>query len=330
MSDPPAPAPASPAAAPSGLGGWAQANLLALVLLALCVGLALLLPAFATRANAIIVLQSSAIIGVMAVGLAFVMVAGGFDLSFGATMFFAGAVAARTIMADPDAALLAFLAAPLAGAAIGAANGALLVLTGISPLLGTIATALVIRALAVLYVVETWMEVPRTATAFRALGQGNLWGLPYSVIVFLGLAAVAHLVLSRTVFGRALYAVGANPRAAHVAGLPVRRVRIAAYTICGACAGVAGTINVASVGGLSAVFNISYLYDVVTAVVVGGVSFYGGVGSITGVVVGVLILAVLRNGMVLLNTPHYAQNIVAGVFLLAAIGIDSWVSRRRR
>jgi ribose transport system permease protein len=328
MSDQPVTQMKTPSTA--GVAGWAGANVLATVFVVLCIFLAVLLPAFATPANAVVILQSSAIVGLMAVGLSFVMISGGFDLSFGATMFLAGAVAARVTIVYPEAALVAFIAAPLVGAAIGAANGTLLVLTGISPMLGTIATALIIRALAILYVLDTWMEVPRTATAFRALGQGNFYGLPYSVLVFVGIAAVAHCVLAHTSFGRQLYAVGANRRAAHVAGLPCRRVQIIAYIFCGACAGVSGAINVASVGGLSAVFNISYLYEVVTAVVVGGVSFFGGIGTVTGVFLGILILAVLRNGMVLVNMPHYAQNIVAGVFLLVAIGIDSWLHQRRR
>jgi ribose/xylose/arabinose/galactoside ABC-type transport system permease subunit len=309
--------------------GWVSANVLAIVFFVLCLLLTVWLPVFATPANVVIILQSCAIIGVMALGLTFVMISGGFDLSFGATMFLAGAVAAQVTLLYPDAAFLAIFAAPLVGAAVGMANGALVVLTGISPLLGTIATALIIRAFAVLYVLETWMEIPRAATSFRALGQGTLFGIPYAVLVLVGLAVLAHWVLIHTVFGRQLYLVGANPRAALVSGLPCSRVKIIAYTVCGSCAGIAGAINVASVGGLSAVFNISYLYEVVTAVVVGGVSFYGGVGTAMGVFLGVLILAVLRNGMVLLNTPHYAQSVVAGVFLLIAIGIDSWLHERR-
>ena len=311
------------------LRAWAGANALTVIFLVLCVGLALAFPAFATKSNALLILQSSAIIGVMAVGLAFVMIGGGFDLSFAATMFLAGAVAARLVVVDDSVAVLALFVAPLVGAGVGALNGSLVVLTGISPLLATIATALLIRAFAVLYVMQTWMEIPKSASAFLYIGQGTLAGVPVSVFLFLGVAAIGHFLLFHTVFGRVLFAAGANARAARNAGLGYRRAQITAYVICGACAGIAGVINVSSVGGLSAVFNISYLYEVVTAVVIGGVSFFGGVGSIYSVVLGVLILGVLRNAMILMNTPHYTQNVIGGVFLLVAIGIDSWLHKQR-
>ena len=302
---------------------------LTVIFVVVCLGLALAFPSFATPANWVLILQSSAIIGVLAIGLAFVMISGGFDLSFAATMLLAGAVAAQILMYDHDAALLALLAAPAVGAVIGLMNGTLIVLTGISPLLATIATALLIRAFAVLFVMQTWMEVPRTATAFLLIGQGSVAGIPVSVLLFVVVAALAHLVLSYTVLGRVLYAAGANPRAARAAGLAYRTAQIVAYMVAGICAGIAGVINVSSVGGLSAVFNISYLYDVVTAVVIGGVSFFGGVGTIYGVLLGVLILGVIGNAMTIMNTPHYMQGVITGVFLLVAIGVDSWLYRRR-
>lgn len=311
------------------LFAWAGRNALTLIFLALCILLSATLPTFLTLGNWTIILQSSAIIGVMGFGLSFVMISGSFDLSFAATMLLAGAVSARIIMLDDQATVLALLAGPLAGAVVGVLNGTVVVVTGISPLLATIATAMLIRAFAVLYVMQTWMEIPRSAASFLWLGQGSLRGIPISIFLLAGVAAASFILLNRTGFGRMLYAVGASPRAARVAGLRDEAVRIGAFMICGACAGIAGVINVSSVGGLSAVFNISYLYDVITVVVVGGVSFFGGVGTVYGVALGLLIIGVLKNAMIILNTPYYAQSMVGGVFLLLAIGLDSWLRKRR-
>ncbi|MEE9301489.1 MAG: ABC transporter permease [Alphaproteobacteria bacterium] len=311
------------------LRDWTSRNALLLLFLALCAVLAIAFPTFLTANNWILILQSSVMVGVMAIGLAFVMVGGGFDLSFAATMLVCGSVAARFMIGDSPSTPLALIVAPLVGGAIGLANGSIVVLGGISPLLGTIANAFIIRALGVLYVMETWMEIPVSATGFLFIGQGSIGGVPASVYIFIAIAVIAYVVLSHTGYGRMLFAIGTNPRAARVAGLPVPIIQIAAYGICGFCAGVAGVVNVSSVGGLSAVFNISYLYDVITAVVIGGVSFFGGIGSIYGVMLGVLILGVLKNAMVIMNMPHYTQNAVGGVFLIIAIGVDSYLQKLR-
>jgi len=315
-------------------GGWRvlgrlRQQPLLVILILLCLLLSAVFPTFATVNNWILILQSAAIVGIMGLGLAFVMIAGSFDLSFAATMLLSGAVSARVIMALPEASFLALLAGPAVGAVTGFLNGAIVVGTGISPLLATIANGLLIRAFAVLYVLVTWMEVPQSATGYLWIGQGFLFGIPVPVYLLLLVVALAWLLLQRSIFGRALLATGANPAAARVAGLRTKRIQIAAFTWCGACAGVAGVINVSSVGGLSAVFNISYLYDVITVVVVGGVSFFGGIGSVGGVVLGLLVMGVIKNAMIIMNTPHYLQNVAVGFFLLLAIGIDSWVRRRR-
>ena len=313
----------------SFLQDWAQKNVLLLLFIVLCIALGIAFPNFFTANNWILILQSSVIVGVMAIGLSFVMISGGFDLSFAATMLFCGAVAARFMVGDSPNTPLALIVAPLVGGAIGLANGAIVVFSGISPLLGTIANSLIIRALGVLYVMETWMEIPGEAAAFLFIGQGALGGVPFSVYLFVAIALIAHLVLAYSAYGRRVFASGANARAAHIAGVRVRLTQVAAYGICGLCAGIAGIVNVSSVGGLSAVFNVSYLYDVITAVVIGGVSFFGGIGSIGAVMLGVLILGVLKNAMIIMNMPHYTQNAVGGVFLIIAIGFDSYLQKLR-
>lgn len=313
----------------SKLQEWAQKHILLLLFVALCVALGMAFPNFFTANNWILILQSSVIVGVMAIGLSFVMISGGFDLSFAATMLFCGAVAARFMIGDSPSTPLALIVTPLVGGAIGLANGAIVVFSGISPLLGTIANSLIIRALGVLFVMETWMEIPGDATAFRFIGQGALGGVPFSVYLFILIVLVAHVVLAYSAYGRRIFSSGANARAAHIAGVRVRMTQVMAYGICGLCAGIAGIVNVSSVGGLSAVFNVSYLYDVITAVVIGGVSFFGGIGSIGAVMLGVLVLGVLKNAMIIMNMPHYTQNAVGGVFLIIAIGFDSYLQKLR-
>ena len=313
----------------SVLREWIGRNVLLLLFVTLCVVLGVAYFNFFTANNWILILQSSVIVGVMTIGLAFVMIGGGFDLSFAATMLFCGAVAARFMIGDEPSTPAALIVAPLVGAVIGLANGAVVVFGGISPLLGTIANSLIIRALGVLFVMETWMEIPVDASAFLFIGQGALGGVPFSIYLFIAIAVIAHIVLTKSNYGRRLFSCGANPRAARVAGVPVPATQVISYGICGLCAGIAGVINVSSVGGLSAVFNVSYLYDVITAVVIGGVSFFGGIGSIGTVVLGILILGVLKNAMIIMNLPHYTQNAVGGVFLIVAIGIDSYLQNLR-
>lgn len=308
---------------------WAGKNVLLVLFIVLCIALGGAVPAFLSAGNWLLILQSSVIVGVMTIGLAFVMIGGGFDLSFAATMLVCGAISARFMVGETSDTALAIVVAPLMGGVIGFANGAIVVYGGLSPLLATIANGLVIRALGVLYVMETWMEIPVGAKAYLFIGQGSVGGIPFAILVLAALALIGHVLLAHTTFGRHLYASGANPRAARVAGIDVRRTQVVAYAICGFCAGVAGIVNVSSVGGLSAVFNVSYLYDVVTATVIGGVSFFGGVGTMYGVVLGILILGVLKNAMIIMNLPHYTQNAIGGVFLIVAIGVDSYLQRLR-
>ena len=314
---------------PSALQDWAQKNVLLVLFVVLCIALGIAFPTFLTANNWILILQSSVIVGVMAIGLSFVMISGGFDLSFAATMLFCGAVAARFMVGDAPSTPLALIVAPLVGGAIGLANGAVVVFSGISPLLGTIANSLIIRALGVLYVMETWMEIPGEATAFLFIGQGALGGVPFSVL------SVHRDRADRPSRARVLglWATGVRERRQRAGGPYFRRARAhdagCRYGICGLCAGIAGVVNVSSVGGLSAVFNVSHLYDVITAVVIGGVSFFGGIGSIGAVVLGVLILGVLKNAMIIMNLPPYTQNAVGGVFLIIAIGFDSYLQKMR-
>ena len=308
---------------------WGKSNALLLILLFLCIAVGVNFPNFFTASNWSLILQSSVLAGVMAIGLSFVMISGGFDLSFAATMLFTGSVAARLMMGDNPNPYFAAIAAPMVGAIIGIINGSIVVLSGVSPLIGTIANSFIIRAIGVLYVMETWMEIPVEYTSFLFIGQGSIYGLPFSVYIFIFIIFLSYIILNHSKYGKALYASGANPKAAHVAGIHVKRTQIIAYGICGFCAGVSGVINVSSVGGLSAVFNVSYLYDVITIAVVGGVSFFGGVGSIYGIVLGILVIGVLKNAMIIMNMPHYTQNAVGGLFLIFAIGIDSYLQKIR-
>ena len=296
---------------------WSKSNALLLILIFLCLLVGINFPIFLTTGNWTLILQSSVLAGVMAIGLSFVMISGGFDLSFAATMLFTGSVAARLMMGDNPNPYFAAMAAPMVGALIGIINGSIVVLSGISPLIGTIANSFIIR------------EIPDEYTNFLFIGQGSIYGLPFSVYIFVFIILLSYILLNHSKYGKALYASGANPKAAHIAGIHVKRTQIIAYGICGFCAGVSGVINVSSVGGLSAVFNVSYLYDVITIAVVGGVSFFGGVGSIYGIVLGILVIGALKNAMIIMNMPHYTQNAVAGLFLIFAIGIDSYFQKNR-
>ena len=173
--------------------GWSKSNALLLILIFLCVLVGINFPIFMTTGNWTLILQSSVLAGVMAIGLSFVMISGGFDLSFAATMLFTGSVAARLMMGDNPNPYFAAMAAPMVGALIGIINGSIVVLSGISPLIGTIANSFIIRAIGVLYVMETWMEIPDEYTNFLFIGQGSIYGLPFSVYIFVLIILLSYI-----------------------------------------------------------------------------------------------------------------------------------------
>ena len=296
-------------------------------LLLLCVGLWIATPYFATLDNLRNVAEQSTVIGTLAIGMTFVILAGGIDLSVGSVVALAGVVLAlllRTSVAVP----VAVLGAIATGVAIGAINGALVTLGRLPPFIATLGTMSVARGLALL--LADGRPISGFPDGLRALASTRVLGVPLSVLLMLALFAVAHVVLTRTVLGRATYAIGGNAEAARLAGIPVRAYTTATYALAGASAALCATVLLARLDSAQPIAGIGYELDAIAAVVIGGTSLLGGSGSVLGTLIGALIMSVLRNGLNLLGVSSYVQQIAIGAVIVVAVLIDMALQRRRR
>ena len=265
--------------------------------------------------NIVNILVQSSVIGILAVGMTYVILTAGIDLSVGSVIALAG-VAAATFQ-DFGAPVMV-LAGLLTGVVVGILNGVFVTVGRVVPFIATLAMLTIARGLALTLTGASPTRI--TDQSFVQVGAGYLFGvIPYVVIV----AAIAFLLgglgLSRTAFGRSIYAVGGNREAARLSGIPVRRTVFAAYVISGLCAGVAGVLVTARTATAQPSAGQGNELDAIAAVVVGGVSLAGGRGSLVGTLYGVLILTIITNIFVLRNMSFDAQLIVKGVIILAAV-----------
>ncbi len=316
-----------------------------LVLMTLSGALALLVPEFRTLQNISNVLLQSSINCVLAVGMTFVILTAGIDLSVGSLLALTSAVmgVVLTRVAEPSGGTLiaaAVLGAIAAGALAGAMQGAVIVRWRVPPFICTLGMMTVARGLAlVLTQQQTIHGIPLQA---RWLGaqQLSIWiptseglsrlAVPVPVLVSLGLVAMAHVVLTQTVYGRHVMAVGANEEAARLAGVPVGPVKMSVYLLSGAAAGLAGVILTGRMGSASPIIGYGSELDAIAAVVIGGTSLFGGRGTVIGSLLGAVMMQVLRNGLTLMGKPDPIQQIVIGSVIVFAVVLDQVVQRRTR
>ncbi|MEO7520480.1 MAG: hypothetical protein ABIW79_01560, partial [Gemmatimonas sp.] len=282
-------------------------------------------PHFLTGANLLNVIEQSAIIGVIAVGMTFVILTGGIDLSVGSLVALTGVVFGLAAQAGAPMLLAAFLAI-VVGATCGSINGALVTLGRLPPFIATLGMMSVARGVALM--LSDGRPISGFSTGFRALATGSLWGLPLSAAIMLGTYLVAHVVLSRTTLGRYTYAIGGNEEAATLSGVNVRGVKGAAYAISGATSAVTSILLIARLDSAQPIAGMSYELDAIAAVVIGGASLLGGSGSVLGTLIGALIMAVLRNGLNLLGISSYVQQVSIGVVIVVAVLVDMTLRRR--
>ncbi len=298
-----------------------QTITMSIVLLALCVALAIIAPAFASRDNLLNVLLQSATNCVLAVGMTFVIIAAGIDLSVGSVLALSGVVLGVLVIGEGAGVVIGLCGAALTGALCGLLQGAVIVRWSVPPFVCTLGMMCAARGLALILTGgETLHGLPAGATW---LGQGKLIG-PIGVPIVLSLAAVAvaHIVLTRTVFGRQLFAVGANEEVARLAGVRVGMVKLGAYAICGFTAGLAGIIVAGRTGSASPIVGYGDELYAIAAAVIGGNSLMGGRGTVIGTLVGALLIQVLRNGLNILIVPDRWQLVVIGFVIVLAAIID--------
>src|SRR5947209_4426300 len=299
------------------------------VLLLLCVGFHFLSDSrFFTGQNLGIVLQQAAVNTVLAAGMTFVILTGGIDLSVGSILA-AAAMAGLTMSKLPDLGALWLPAAVLTGLGFGVINGALIALLRLPPFIVTLGSLTAVRGLARLLGADTTVFNPSIPYAF--IGNGSLTlipgvaSIPWLSVIALLVILVSWLVLRRTVLGVHLYAVGGNESAARLAGIKVWAVLIFVYGVSGLLAGLGGAMQAArlyAANGLQ--LGQSYELDAITAVILGGTSFVGGIGSIWGTLVGALIIAVLSNGLILTGVSDVWQYVIKGLVIIGAVALDRY------
>ncbi len=297
----------------------------AIGLLALCIGLWIATPYFATASNIANVVEQSAVVGIVAIGMTFVILTGGIDLSVGSVVALAGVVMG-SLLQQQIPLPIAVLAGLIVGAAAGAANGLMITWGKLPPFIATLGMMSVARGLALL--LTDGRPISGFPEALRALATQRVLGISGPVWCMLSLFAITQLVLTRTVLGRYIYAIGGNEEATAMSGINVRRYKTIVYAISGLSASICAVLLVARLNSAQPIAGIGYELDAIAAVVIGGTSLLGGSGSVVGTLIGALIMSVLRNGLNLLGVSSYLQQVTIGVVIVVAVLVDMALHRR--
>ncbi|AFY44871.1 inner-membrane translocator [Nostoc sp. PCC 7107] len=297
------------------------------ILVIICILFSLLSPNFFTTGNAVNILRQASINIVLATGMTFVILTGGIDLSVGSILA-VSAVVAVLVSLLPALGWLAVPAALLTGLLLGLLNGALITFLDVPPFIVTLGSLTALRGAA--FLVANGTTVINRNINFAWIGNSYVGPIPWLVIIALLTVAVSWFVLRQTVLGVQIYAVGGNERAARLTGIKVNRVLLFVYGVSGLLAGLAGIMSASRLYSATGILGQGYELDAIAAVILGGTSFTGGIGTIGGTLLGALIIAVLNNGLTLLNMSYFWQLVVKGLVIIAAVMIDRLRRRSRR
>jgi ribose transport system permease protein len=291
---------------------------IALVLLVVII--TIIQPTFLAFGNLMNVLSQWAPVGIMGIGMTYVVLTRGFDLAVAATYTLCAVTAAA--IGQFQAPIVAFAAAIVVGLLVGWVNGFVVAGLRVNPFIATLGTSLVISG----FTLVVTRNVPLIVSyePFSVLGSGRLFGVPYSGMVLIALMVIGGLMLAYSPYGHAVYATGGNPEASYLAGIRTSLVTASTYAISGACAGMAGVLTASQLSSAQPNVNPNLVFDVLTVVIVGGTSLAGGKGAIWRTAVGVAILATIQNGFNLLDIDAYYQNIIKGLIIIFAIATVDW------
>ncbi len=296
-----------------------------LVFVALFATLSFTVPNFFSQPNMIALALSVATVGMLACTMLFCLASGDFDLSIEAVVAFSGVLAA-VVANETNSIELGMASGILAGGVVGLMNGTLIAKAGINALIVTLGMMQIVRGLA--FIVSKGSAVGIANPQFYTLGMESHLGIPNPVWITLTCFLVFGIVLNKTKFGRHTLAIGGSRDAAHLAGVPVDRVKILIFTLQGLMAGFAGIIMASRMTSGQPNSSQGLALDVISACVLGGVSLSGGIGTMGGAIVGVLIMGTVQNAMNLMNVETFYQYVARGLILLAAVGFDQWKRRR--
>jgi ribose transport system permease protein len=300
------------------LQGWG----LFIVFILLCIFFVFSTPVFLRPSNLINVMRQVSIIGTAAVGMAILMISGGIDLSIGSHLAFSGLVFAIMLKQFELPIWLSVLITLSSSVVIGLINSFLVSKINIPPLIATLGMMSVLRGVG--YIITGGYPIYDFPVNFMMLGKGYIGPIPIPVIIMLVVFIFGYIFLNTTFFGRYLYALGGNEEATRLSGVDIVRTRYFAYSLCGLFVGLAGLILLARINSAQPSAGSGFELDVITAVVLGGVSISGGEGRIPNVLLGVLIIGIITNGLILMNVHDYYQMVIKGVTLLLAVAIDKF------
>ena len=276
--------------------------------------------AFAQPRNLINILKQASINGILSCGMMFVIIAGGIDLSAGSTIALSGVVAAYFAQMEGLPVLVPVVAAVVVGALVGMVNGAGVAYAKLPPFIITLATMTGVRGLAL--IVSGGSPIYGLTNSFEKITSQFFAGIPILAVYFILIALLSGFILTKTVFGRRVYAIGGSEATARVSGINVKRMKMAVYTICGGMAGIAGLLVASRTVQGSPTSGEGYEMDAIAAVVIGGISMSGGAGKWYGTVIGALLLAVISNGLDILGVSSNYQKIIKGIIIAVAVYLD--------
>jgi ribose/xylose/arabinose/galactoside ABC-type transport system permease subunit len=298
---------------------------LLLVIVILSAIMSVVRPVFLTSGNLINVLRQVSMNGVLAIGITFVILTGGIDLSVGSVVAVTSVIAGRLLEEGHGiAAAIAF--SMLAALIFGVLNGFLIAVGGLPPFIATLSTMAIARGFALVYSNGRPYLIQREA--FLAIGKGSSLGVPNPIWILLVVCALAYITLNFTVFGRHVYAFGGNRQAAKLAGVRTRLVEISVYTITGILAGLTAIILSARISSGQPTAGQSYELDAIAAAAIGGTSMVGGSGTVGGTIMGFIIIGIMINSLTLLGVSSFYQQIVKGFIIIAAVMLDMQMKQR--
>jgi ribose/xylose/arabinose/galactoside ABC-type transport system permease subunit len=309
----------------AGIGKLPDEAGLLLIMIGISAVLAVLSPFFLTIPNLVNVVLTMSVIGIVSIGMTYVMLSGGIDLSVGSTMALSAVVAATYAKSGSPFVLVMLIGLGI-GFLIGLINGLAITTLGVPPLIATLAMLSVARGIQLIY--SHGVTVFGLGDAVGWLGRGSIGSIPVPIVLLLLLYVLASFGLSRMAFGRKVFAVGGNERAARIVGIPVERIKISVYILSSILAAFGGLILISRLDSAPAIIGTGLELDTIAAVVIGGTSLTGGKGGVWGTLIGVAILALIQNALNLLNVSPYFTQLVQGLVIFIAVAID--MNRRGR
>lgn len=285
-------------------------------------------PNFLKAQNIINVFTQMSISSILAIGATFVVLTGGIDLSLGSMVAITGVVAATFAHPGEYVVIVPVLAGVLVGVAFGLFIGIVIAKGNVAPFIVTLGVTTIARGGAL--IIADGRPVSNLSSEFNYMGNGEILGVPFSIFILILIFMCALFLLNKTKFGRYVYAIGGNEEAARSSGVKVHKIKIFVYVLCSGLAGLAGVMQAARIEVGQPGIGVGYELDAIAAVVIGGTSLEGGVGTVTGTIIGALIIGVINNGLDLLNVSSYYQQIIKGLIIIGAVLLDVKTKQNRR